>query len=130
VIGLIPRNVHGVLDYLMGFLLIGAPFLLGFSDNQNAAGVAMALGATALVYSVLTNYELGIIKVIPFRGHLVLDFMSGALLAASPWLLGFADYVIWPHVTLGVMEMGAALMTSTAPYYPTPRTSNRAGHAM
>jgi hypothetical protein len=37
--------------------------------------------------------------------------MSGALLAASPWLFGFADRVSTPHLVLGIFEMAAAVMT-------------------
>lgn len=128
---IIPRNVHAVLDYLMGFLLMAVPFVFGFDESQNASGVFMAVGATVLVYSVLTRYELGLVKVIPFHVHLVLDFIGGVLLAASPWLMGFADYIVWPHVTFGLLEIGAALMTSTAPYVPAPRVHHQhKGHAV
>jgi hypothetical protein len=46
----------------------------------------LILGWAALVHSLLTNYELGLFKVLPFRVHLTLDVFSGALLAVSPWL--------------------------------------------
>jgi hypothetical protein len=71
------------------------------------------LGVSALVYSLLTNYELGLFKVLPFRGHLALDVMSGVLLVLSPWLFQFADQVWVPHLVLGVVELGAVLMTRT-----------------
>jgi hypothetical protein len=34
--------------------------------------------------------------------------------ALSPWLLGFAAVVFWPHVILGLVVIGAALATHTA----------------
>ncbi len=111
----IPTRVHGVLDYLVGIVLIAAPFILGFSDNRPATMVPVVLGISALIYSLLTNYELGVIKVIPMSGHLILDFFSGVFLAASPWLLGFADRIAWPHVVFGLLEIGAALMTVRTP---------------
>jgi hypothetical protein len=108
---MIPRNVHGVLDYIVGLLLIASPWVFGFADGTAAQHVPVALGVGALLYSLLTNYELGLIRVIPFSVHLMLDFASGVFLAASPWLLGFADRVNLPHVILGVLEIGAAAMT-------------------
>ena len=45
-----------------------------------------------------------------------LDLLSGLLLAASPWLFGFSEFVYVPHLVLGLLEIGAALMTKTTPY--------------
>ena len=40
--------------------------------------------------------------------------ISGVLLAISPWLFRFADRVWVPHVVLGLIEIGAVMMTRTA----------------
>src|SRR4051812_19940352 len=108
---LIPRNIHGILDYLVGALLIAAPWLLGFADHTAATYSPVALGVGAILYSLLTDYELGLVRIIPFPMHLGLDAASGLLLAASPWLFGFADRVSTPHVVLGIFEVLAAVMT-------------------
>lgn len=47
------------------------------------------------------------------KGHLALDIFSGIFLAASPWFLGFADVVCKPHLILGLIEIGAALLTTS-----------------
>lgn len=112
----IPTTVHGVLDYLVGALLIAAPWLLGFANGGPEQWIPVALGAGALVYSLLTNYELGVARVIPMRTHLLLDLMSGVLLAVSPWLFGFADRVWVPHLVFGLLEIGASLMTRGVPF--------------
>src|SRR5262249_35864761 len=39
----------------------------------------------------------------------------GLLLAASPWIFGFAWEVWIPHVVLGLAEVGAAMFTQTRP---------------
>jgi hypothetical protein len=111
----IPTRIHGFLDYSMGLLLIAAPWLFGFAQGGAETWVPVALGAGALVYSLMTDYELGIARVIPMPAHLGLDGLSGLLLAASPWLFGFSDYVYLPHLILGIAEIGAALMTETSP---------------
>lgn len=66
---MIPRNIHGMLDYIVGAALITAPWLFGFADNGPATYVPVALGIGALLYSLLTNYELGLVKALPFRVH-------------------------------------------------------------
>jgi hypothetical protein len=108
-------RMHGVADYLVGVLLILSPYLLGFSDGSAAQWVPQLLGVAAIVYSLLTAYEWGALRVIPMPVHLGLDFASGVLLAASPWLFGFADRVFWPHLIIGLIEIGASLMTQTRP---------------
>jgi hypothetical protein len=110
---LIDTKTHGYLDYSMGIFLIVAPFVLNLDKEGMESTVFYALGALALVYSVLTKYELGLIKIIPMKIHLLLDVLSGIFLAASPWLLGFSDKVYLPHLILGIIEIGAGLMTNS-----------------
>ncbi|CAO4153216.1 SPW repeat domain-containing protein [Methylorubrum extorquens] len=113
---IIPTRLHGVLDYAMGALLIVAPYLLGFADGTAAQYVPQALGLATLLMSLVTDYELSIAKLVPMPIHLGVDIASGLLLAVSPWLFGFADRVFWPHLILGIAEVGAALMTQTRPH--------------
>jgi hypothetical protein len=49
--------------------------------------------------------------------HLVLDMGGAILLLASPWLFGFADRIVWPHVTVGLMEVLVAAITFRQPAY-------------
>lgn len=113
---IISTRAHGVLDYLIGALLIAAPWLLGFAHHRGAATwLPVVLGAGAMIYSLFTNYEFGLVRVLPMKLHLGLDFCSGLLLAASPWLFGFADSVWLPHVAFGIFEIGAALLTQKVP---------------
>jgi hypothetical protein len=111
----IPTSAHGILDYVVGLALLAAPWLFGFADNETARWVTMAIGAAAILYSLLTDYELGVIRTIPMPVHLMLDAMSGILLAASPWLFGFSEEVWIPHVIVGVFEVIAAISTETEP---------------
>jgi threonine/homoserine efflux transporter RhtA len=68
-----------------------------------------------LLYSLLTDYELGAIRAIPMSLHLVLDFAGGVVLAASPWIFRFSDEVWVPHLVLGLVEIGTALLTERHP---------------
>jgi hypothetical protein len=109
----ISTRVHGMMDYLMGVLLIISPYLFGFATGGAKQWLPIVLGLTLLMQSVLTRYELGLMPVIAMPLHLGLDIASGLLLAASPWLFGFADQVFWPHVILGLIEIGTACCTET-----------------
>jgi SPW repeat len=95
----------------VGVVLIAAPWLFGFADDGPATYMPVALGAGALVYSILTNYEFGVVRLIPFRVHLLLDVLSGAFLAISPWLFGFSNKVYLPHLIFGLIEIAAGIMT-------------------
>jgi hypothetical protein len=112
---IINRRLHGILDYVVGIVLVLSPRLFRFHDGGIEQSVPVFLGWAAIIYSLLTNYELGVLKLIPFRVHLGLDLLSGIFLAASPWLLGFADRVWVPHVILGCVEIAAVVLTRREP---------------
>ena len=121
----IETKTHGYVDYLMGIVLIAAPWILGFNRGGAETWVPVILGAGMIVYSLLTDYEMGASKSISMRTHLTLDFLGGALLAISPWLFGFEDIVSTPHVVLGILEMGTSLMTKS---HPLDERSEHRGH--
>jgi len=109
----LPTRIHGALDYLWSALLASAPWLFGFDRRGPEAWVAWAFAAGAAVYSLLTDYELGAFPLFSMRTHLGLDVAGGLLLAASPWLLGFADRVLAPHLAFGLFSIFAGLVTQT-----------------
>ena len=111
----IPTKIHGYLDYLMGLLLIAAPWLLDFARGGAETWVPVVLGAGVILYSLLTDYELGALRRLSMPTHLTLDLLGGIFLAASPWIFGFADYVYLPHLIFGIMEIGVSLMTKRQP---------------
>lgn len=111
----IPTRVHGAMDYLMGLVLIAVPWVLGFAEGGAETWIPVGLGIGAIVYSMLTDYELGAVPMIGMKAHLGLDIAAGVLLLASPWLFGFSDRIFIPHVVLGAVEVAAALMTQTTP---------------
>ncbi|MBA2423390.1 MAG: hypothetical protein H0V61_09250 [Chitinophagales bacterium] len=113
---MIPTKIHGILDYVVGILLIAAPWLFGFAFGGAEMYVPVALGISAIVYSLFTNYELGALRLIPMTTHLWLDLLSGIFLAASPWLLNFHDKVYLPHLLAGVTEIVVSLLTQRKPF--------------
>jgi hypothetical protein len=105
---------HAPLDYIVGVALIAAPWIFQFSDHTAATVVPIVLGIGLIAYSLFTNYELGLWKVAPMAVHNLIDVAAGALLAASPWLFGFADNSanVWvPHLVVGLAAIFLGLTT-------------------
>lgn len=104
-----------MLDHLMGIVLIAAPWVLDLREGGLETWLPVVLGAGVIVYSLLTDYELGVAKVIPMSVHLGRDVAGGALLAISPWIFGFSDEARVPYLILGLIEIGAGVFTQTEP---------------
>lgn len=110
-------RTHGIIDYVVGVLLILAPFILGFADGGAAMWIPILVGLVIIGQSLLTDYELGVLRKIPMSTHLGLDMAAGAVLLVSPFVFGFAEVIWWPHVLVGAAEIGIALVTRRVPGY-------------
>lgn len=111
----IPTRVHGILDFVVPAGLMLAPKLLGFEENKRATALFRGSALGQVAYSLFTDYERGVVRKLPMKGHLALDAGSALFLAASPWLLGFSGSVAAPHLVAGLSELGVALTTETEP---------------
>lgn len=120
----ISTRAHGIIDYIVGAVLILAPFIFGFATGGAAMWVPILIGAAIIVYSLMTNYEMGISSTIDMRTHLWLDLAAGVILAVSPWLFGFSELVWAPHLIVGLLVVGTSLTTRTEPT-GTPRHGRR-----
>jgi uncharacterized membrane protein len=83
----------------------------------------VGVGGAILLYSLFTDYELGLVKRLQMPAHLLLDVLGGLMLAVSPWLLGFDTHVWMPHVGLGLFLVAVAAVTNTVPGYDRRRTA-------
>ena len=86
---LLPAWLHAIADYAVAVSLIAVALVVGGSGKAVATGVV--IGAVVLVVSMLTRYPLGVVKVLPFKVHSAGDYLAVALLAASPFALGFSS---------------------------------------
>lgn len=80
---LISRRLHGVMDYIFGILLAASPWIFGFASEPRDTRIAVTLGCATLMYSLLTNYEVGVIRLFPFPVHLGFDVLLAILLLAG-----------------------------------------------
>jgi hypothetical protein len=110
----IPTKVHGVLDYMTAAFLHTLPRVMGWSDTVTRVLDTAAAGATG--YSLMTDYELGLVKALPMKAHLTLDALSGGALIGAALVLDDEDPEVRATLAgIGAWEIAAALMTRTAP---------------
>ena len=110
----IPTRLHAPLDYIVGAALIAAPWIFQFSEHTAATVIPVVLGIGLIAYSLFTDYELGVWRVFPMSVHNLYDIAAGALLAALPWICGFADETanVWaPHLVVGLAAIFLGLTT-------------------
>ena len=129
----IPTKFHAPLDYIVGAVLIAGPWIFQYSDSGAATAISIVLGIGLIAYSLFTNYELGLWKVAPMAVHNLIDIVAGVLLAAAPWLFGFADEGanFWvPFVVIGVAAIFLGLTTNgTQKFAPSSAKPNSHGDA-
>jgi hypothetical protein len=112
---LIPTKIHGILDYAGGAGSLAAPRIL--RDRRASAILAMA-GMGTLVTSTLTDYELGVRRLVPMRMHLMADAGTGAILLTAAGFLrrrGARLMDCAPLVLVGTTELVAAALTDRVP---------------
>lgn len=110
-------KTHTVIGLVVGVVLLIAPWLFGFNDVAAAMLSAVLVGAFIILNELITTSPISPLKLVPMRVHIVLDVVTGLFLALTPFLFGFSGAAgnVWvPHVIVGIMTIGYALMTRTA----------------
>ncbi len=128
--GPIAPSVHGLLDYVLGALLIVAPFLLGFDDGT-ATVVSIAAGIAELPVAACTAWSRGIIKLIPPPVHGIIDYVFTIALIVAPLLLGFSDdtTALAFFLTVGVGGLLLVLATRFVSDLPTEGAAQRSSQS-
>ncbi|MCE3259163.1 MAG: hypothetical protein K0S12_804 [Bacteroidetes bacterium] len=116
---IINTRLHGILDYLVAFVLI-LPWIVDHHSTAEDTWALASLGGLIFLYSFITDYEFGLIKLIPMRVHFVFDIIAALLLVTSPWLFQFEHYTRWPAV-VGLLYLVTIFLSSALPYRVTRR---------
>lgn len=82
-------KMNANLDIFSIFAFAFAPTVYGFSGD--AATLSYVLSAGNLLLVIFTKYPLGIVKLVPLKIHVLLEFGLFPLLLLAPTLLGFSD---------------------------------------
>jgi hypothetical protein len=84
---LLNARLHGFLDLVTVAVFLLAPFFFGLGGY--VAAVAWGLAVVHLLMTLFTRFPLGLVKVIPFPIHGVVELVVGVVLVlAMPRLLG------------------------------------------
>ncbi|MGZ5243547.1 MAG: hypothetical protein ACXWEY_06920 [Bacteroidia bacterium] len=130
----IPTRTHSIMDLLFSASLLAAPFILHALSDDNGRGrskkrrkknnkngiediLLPAMGAGVLAQGLVSNHELGAVKVLSMTTHLTMDIGRGAFMIAAPWLLNLDERLKTPMVALGVAEIVLALLTEPESTY-------------
>jgi hypothetical protein len=119
----ISEKTHGVIDLIYSAAFLAAPFILNAATNnrngKERSGKALlpVLGAGILAQTLLTKYPFGVVKALPMRDHVKLDYGLGALMMAAPWILNMDNRVKIPLTLLGAASLGIALLTHENDHY-------------
>ncbi|MEO7962027.1 MAG: hypothetical protein ABIR19_10800 [Ginsengibacter sp.] len=96
---IISPTVHAILDYATVIFLLAAPSL--FAMEGPLSTFTYALAGIHFLLTILTSFPLGLIKVIPFRIHGIIEvIVSLALAGVAFWfksndsLTGFYFYLV------------------------------------
>lgn len=105
----IPTRLHGIVDYLVGLVMMGLPYVLGLDGTPQIALVI--LGVVVIFHSLITDYELGMLRFLRVRFHLFLDALLGIALLIFPSLFNLPFSSIWPVYVIGVNALFFAAAT-------------------
>ena len=111
--GPLPLRAHQTIEPIAAILLIAAPWIFGFSENDTATTLSIIVGVIVLVTGMSTRWRMSLVKLIPLRTHFMMDVGVGIALVVLPFIAGFSDHGAATRffVIAGVLELGTALMT-------------------
>ncbi len=116
---LFTKTMHAYLDYPVAILLIAAPFILSLGvTNPFARNLSVFIGVAAFILTLLTDHKLGVIRVLPYKLHLAVDFLVGLLFVVAPFILGFKGLDLGYYLILGI-----TVLLVVGLHKPEPETS-------
>ena len=108
---ILPTGVHAALDFVWSACLLAAPVLVGFTGETIAVLVAVFFALLVVAYSLLTDYELSAVDLIPIRLHLLFDWLVGLALLAMPLAEHLNEGAKWSFVAFGSFSVLASVLT-------------------
>jgi hypothetical protein len=112
--GPLPLRAHQAIEPFAALILIAAPWIFGFSDNDTATTISVIAGVLVLLTGMTTRWRMSVAKLIPLRTHFMMDVGIAIALIVIPFIAGFSDDggATRFFVIAGVLELGTALMTN------------------
>ncbi|MFI5220463.1 MAG: hypothetical protein ACHQNT_13340 [Bacteroidia bacterium] len=114
---LLSTRIYGIINYLAGIFIFSNPWLYDFEKHPGLSWALRAAGAIIVIMSAFTNYEMGIIKIIPVRSRLIPDICIAVFFLLTPWIFNFYVSVFLPQLFTGLLIILAAIFVDPIPSY-------------
>ena len=86
----VTKKIHALIDYPVALALIILPFVLGLGEtNAIALYASVITGVAALILTLVTDHQTGVVKLISYELHLTVDFLVGLGFVLLPFILDF-----------------------------------------
>ena len=108
--GLIPANVHRIIDFVMVAVFAVAPFVTDLSGNTRMASFALAV--LILVLALMTRSPGDASKPVSMKAHRMMDIALGAVLVAAPLVRSWTNDARWFYLATGAAILVVAVLTS------------------
>jgi hypothetical protein len=115
--GPISPTLHGTLDYVLGAVLVLAPFVLGF-ESDTATTVSVVAGIAELIVAMTTDWSRGIVKLIPPAVHGMIDAVFVLALILVPFVFGFSGDDDTATAFFVILGVGGVLLVLATRFVP------------
>lgn len=105
-------------DYVIAFFLI-LPYIIGFHAHGEDTWILGVFASAIVAYTIITDFEYGIFKLLPMKLHLALDALVGLLLIVLPFVLTLHNYYFFWPVVIGFAQLLLAVLSNSKPYVVT-----------
>jgi len=92
-------KIHGIIDYLVVVCLIAAPTL--FQLPSVTSLMTYTIAGIHLVLTATTNFEMGVIKIIPLKIHGIIELIVSVALVGIAFILGNIEGALARNFYLG-----------------------------
>jgi hypothetical protein len=114
----VTKTIHAYLDYPVAVSLMATPFILGLGKNNPwALWVSLATGVAALILTIFTDHATGLVRIIPYWLHVVVDRLVGVAFLIVPFVFGFQGLDAWYYWANAI----AVLLVTTVLNAPAPK---------
>jgi hypothetical protein len=109
----ISTKTHGMIDYAL-WVTTASTLPKMMNGATRTATLVRNAGSAASLNAMVTNYEAGLVRMMPMKGHLAFDFLVCTALVLSPLFLPASErrHALVP-MALGAVGLITSLMTQT-----------------
>ncbi len=88
--GPISLKAHAINDFVALSFVLVSPWLFSYSEHSLATAYAIAMFIGGILLNVVSDYPLGLFKVLPMKWHRMIELTTPGIFIVTPWLL-FSD---------------------------------------